>query len=272
MSSGLHNYSDDLPFNELLDTKRQKVWQPEELVVLGLAGAPYFAPGEGFHYSNTNTILIALIVEQLTGQALADVFAERIFTPLGLTEVVFPAIDDASIPEPHPTGYMFGTNVSTFKTAVLSDADQKAALAGTLLPNDYSDLNPSWAWAAGAALATAGQLADYVEALVGGGLLEPAIQEERLASLKPTTDQPEAASYGLALAKFGPFIGHDGTLPGYQSFMGYDPITESTLIVFTNLNLAPDGLETANLIAIDIIGLLLSSSPAEATPEATPIS
>jgi D-alanyl-D-alanine carboxypeptidase len=184
MSSGLHNYSDDLPFNELLNSERQKVWQPEELVVLGLAGAPYFAPAEGFHYSNTNTILIALIVEQLTGQALADVFAERIFTPLGLTEVVFPAIEDASIPDPHPTGYMFGTNVSTLKMAVLSDADQKAALAGTLLPNAYTDLNPSWGWAAGAVSASAGQLADYVEALVGGGLLEPAIQEERLASLK----------------------------------------------------------------------------------------
>lgn len=77
---------------------------------------------------------------------------------------------------------MVGTNVSTFKTAFLSEADQEAALAGTLLPNDYTDLNPSWGWAA--ASASAGQLPDYVEALVEGGLKDPAIQEERLASLK----------------------------------------------------------------------------------------
>jgi len=109
-----------------------------------------------------------------------------------------------------------------------------------------------------------------VEALVGGGLPDPAIQEKRLASLKPTSRYAGGASYSLALAQFGPFIGHDGTLPGFQSFMGHDPITESTLVVFTNLNLARDGLETANLIARDIIGLLFSASPADATPVASP--
>lgn len=69
MSSGPYDHSDTLAFNQLLVDEKQKVWQPEELLALGLAGPPYFAPGDGFHYSNTNTILVALIVEQLTGQA-----------------------------------------------------------------------------------------------------------------------------------------------------------------------------------------------------------
>ncbi|MBA3274175.1 MAG: serine hydrolase, partial [Chloroflexia bacterium] len=74
----------------------------------------------------------------------------------------------------------------------------------------------------------------------------------RLGSLKPIG----AAVYGLALRKFGPLIGHDGALPGYQSFMGHDPDTGTTLIVFTNLTASPDGTMTANKIARAIIEAL----------------
>ena len=47
MRSGLHNYSELIPFNRTLDEDPQKVWQPEELVAMGLAEEPYFAPGDG---------------------------------------------------------------------------------------------------------------------------------------------------------------------------------------------------------------------------------
>lgn len=63
-----------------------------------------------------------------------------------------------------------------------------------------------------------------------------------------------AAGYGLALAKFGPMFGHDGTLPGYQSFMGHDPDRDETLIVASNLSASPDGKLTANEIAMLVLG------------------
>ncbi len=271
MSSGLFNYTELESFNKLLDDEPLKVWQPEELLALGIAGQPYFAPGEGFHYSNTNTVLFALIAEQLTGQSLGDLMRDRIFTPLGLTKTVFPAIADSALPDPHPQGYMYGTNVSTVETSLLSKADQKAAKDGSLLPNDVTNVNPSWAWAAGAASSTASELAIYVEALVGGGLLDPAMQEQRLKSLKTPIGHPETAQYGLALAKFGTFIGHDGTLPGFQSFMGHDPDTGSTLIVLTNLGISPENQGTANEIARPIIASLYGTPPEIATPVASPV-
>ncbi len=271
MSSGLFNYTELASFNKLMDDEPLKVWQPEELLALGIAEPPYFAPGEDFHYSNTNTVLFALIAEQLTGKSIGDLITERIYAPLGLTKTVFPAIEDAKLPDPHPRGYMYGTNVSTIETSVLSDADQKAAREGSLLPNDVTDVNPSWAWAAGAVSSTASELAIYVEALVGGGLLDPAMQEKRLASLKPPIGHPATAQYGLALAKFGTFIGHDGTLPGFQSFMGHDPDLGMTLIVFTNLGISVDGLGTANEIARPIIAALAGSPSVPATPEASPV-
>src|SRR3954454_18031635 len=86
MTSGLYNYSEDKDFNETLDTEPDKVWTPEEVVEIGFKNEPYFAPGEGFHYSNTNTVLLGMIVEQLTGKSLEQEFQERLFEPLGMTD------------------------------------------------------------------------------------------------------------------------------------------------------------------------------------------
>jgi D-alanyl-D-alanine carboxypeptidase len=59
MRSGLYSYTELEPFNKILDEDPTRAWQPEELVALGLAQPPYFPPGQGYHYSNTNTVLPA---------------------------------------------------------------------------------------------------------------------------------------------------------------------------------------------------------------------
>ena len=109
MTSGLFNYTDDPAWNQALDANRQRVWSPQELVAIALAHPPYFAPGTDFHYSNTNTVLLGLIIEQITGNNVADEFARRIFTPLGMRETVMPPPTMAAIPDPHPRGYLYGT-------------------------------------------------------------------------------------------------------------------------------------------------------------------
>lgn len=257
MRSGLFNYSDLESFNQILDDDPQRVWQPEELAALGLAEPPYFPPGEGFHYSNTNTVLAGLIVEQLTDSKLETAFAERLFEPLGLTHTELPPIEDADLPAPHPRGYLFGTNVSTLADPALPTGERAAARAGTLLPNDVTNLNPSWGWAAGAAISTAEDLATYVEALVGGGYLSAKLQQQRLASIEPSIPgDPASAGYGMAIAQFGPMLGHDGSLPGFQSFMGHDPDRKITLIVLANLPAGPGGEQVANEIARAVLAEL----------------
>lgn len=258
MTSGLASYSFDAQVNRYMDESPSRTWDPEELVAIGLAAPPVFAPGEGFFYSNTNTLLLGLIAEKLDGSQLSDLMKTRIFDPLKLEHTVFPALDDVSLPEPYPHGYMFGNNVSTIATTALPLYQQEQAEAGTLLPSDVTWLNPSWMWAAGATISTASDLATYVEALIGGGLLDADLQAERLASLKvpPGSTDPAAAKYGLALAQFGPFIGHDGSLPGYTSFMGHDPKAGSTLIILTTLQSAPNGKMVANEFAKAMIGIV----------------
>jgi D-alanyl-D-alanine carboxypeptidase len=259
MRSGLDTYSNIVSFNRTLDDDPTKAWNPEELAALGLALPPKFPPGAGFFYSNTNTVLAGLIIEKLTGKKLQDVLKTQIFDTLKLSNTLLPPTTSNAMPNPHPQGYLYGTNVSTIASAALPDDEQKAALAGTLLPDDVTDMNPSWGWAAGAAISNAEDLATYVKALVAGGLLDTALQRTRLDSVTPTNpSDPGSASYGLALAKFGPMLGHDGSLPGFQSFMGYDPVKQNTLIVLTNLQAGPDGEMTANVVAKGIIAQLYS--------------
>jgi D-alanyl-D-alanine carboxypeptidase len=260
MSSGLANYTTSIELNRQLDDNPSRVWTPEELLAMGLGEPPVFPPGEGFLYSNTNTVLLGLIIEQLTGVPVAQAFQTRIFDPLGLTQTSFPALTDASIPEPHPQTYTFGTNVDTIDSLVLSPEVQAGARAGTLEPMDVTGLNPSWAWTAGGGISTAEDLADYVEALVGGCLLSPELQRERISSVQPLDpDDPASPGYGLALASFGPLYGHTGELPGTNSFMGHDPVRDITVVTWTSTAPAADGRGPAVELAKAVIAELYAA-------------
>jgi D-alanyl-D-alanine carboxypeptidase len=137
---------------------------------------------------------------------------------------------------------------------VLSPEKQAGAREGTLAPLDVTNTNPSWAWSAGAGISTTGDLATYVPALVGGGLVSTSMQKTRLDSIRPIdpTD-PQSPGYGLALARFGPVYGHTGELPGYNTFAGYDPERKITVVVWTSLAPSPDGRDPAAQMARAVI-------------------
>ncbi|NKX49704.1 beta-lactamase family protein [Arthrobacter deserti] len=250
MSSGLYSYSETPELNETLDSQPHKVWAPAELLALSRGQQPYFAPDNGFYYSNTNAILLGLIAEKVEGKPLARIFQDRLFTPLGLKHTLFPARKTAALPVPHPRGYMYGTNTGTLYSQALPASLQQEARRGTLKPDDVTDLNPSWVWAAGAGISTAGDLAVWTRALVGGNLLNAKLQRARLASTEsPAAGNLNIARYGLALARFGELYGHSGELPGFSTFAAHDPANQVTLVVWANLTPAPDGRSPAPTIA-----------------------
>ncbi|WP_328601559.1 serine hydrolase domain-containing protein [Nocardia terrae] len=243
MRSGLYSYTFDRQFNATLDTDPQKVWTPEELLAIAFSHPVNFAPGERFEYCNTNTVLLGLVIENVTNMSMAENFRTRIFEPLGLKHTSFPVATDSAIPDPHPQGYAFGTNVETIDTAALPPDQQAAALAGTLKPSDQTTASPSWAWTAGAAISTVGDLTTYVKALATGTMLDARTQQIRIDSIPPVDPaNPAAAAYGLGIVRFGPhLLGHDGQLPGFMSFMGYDPDSGLSIVVVTNLAAVPSG-------------------------------
>lgn len=265
MRSGLYSYTFDPQFNAALDNEPQKVWTPEELLAIAFAHPVNFEPGEKFEYSNTNFILLGLVIEKLTKMTAAESFQKRIFEPLSLEHTSLPAPTDSSIPDPHPQGYAFGTNVSTIDTFALPPAEQAEAVAGTLKPSNQTNINVSWAWTAGGAISTAADMATYVKALVGGGLLDAKMQKTRLDSIQPIDPaNPDQAGYGLGIVRFGThLIGHDGQLPGFMTFMGHDPASDLTIVVATNLATVPSGEGSALVL---VKGMLPTFYGADALP------
>jgi D-alanyl-D-alanine carboxypeptidase len=236
MRSGLFSYTSDAKFNQTLDKEPKKAWTPAELLRIAFSHPVKAAPDTEFDYCNTNTVLLGLIIEKLTGMSASEAFRKRIFEPLALKQTSLPMPAEWALPAPHPQGYQFLTNAETIDSYAVPEDKLAAALDGTFKPLNYTDSSPSWAWTAGGAISTAADLATYVKALVGGGLLDARMQKVRFDSIRPITS---GAGYGLAIAQFGPMYGHDGQLPGFSSFMAYDPKTRTTLIIGANLSAEP---------------------------------
>ncbi len=261
MRSGLFSYTFDKKFNETIDKEPQKAWQPEELLEIAFSHKSTAAPGTEYDYCNTNIVLLGLVIEKVTGMSARDAFAERIFTPLGLSKTFLPEATDSSLPDPHPQGYQFGTNVETIDSYAVPKDQVPAALDGTLKPLNYTDSNPSWAWTAGGAISTMDELATYVEAMVDGKLLDAEYQKIRLDSIQPL--QPGApVGYGLGIAQFTTNLyGHDGQLPGYSTFMARDAERGITIVLGTNLSASPvSGTNAAVVLAEVVIANLYGAS------------
>src|SRR3712207_5078780 len=72
MQSGLFNYSEDEEFQRALVTDPYRPFTPHELLGYAFAHPLDFPPGQGFHYSNTNTTLLGLVIEEVSGLPLHE--------------------------------------------------------------------------------------------------------------------------------------------------------------------------------------------------------
>lgn len=230
MRSGIPSYTFDEGFQERLFSDPNSVWESQQLVDLVKDEEPMFEPGTAMFYSNTNTVLLGMVVEQVADAPIEDVFAEQIFEPLGLDHTVMPT--DAAFPEPHPHGY----------TLQGVDGDT---------PQDATDWNPSWGWTAGAMISNVEDMLTWGEALgTGEGILSPEAQAERLDSFDfdvpvlagPDTTVPQtpARAYGLGLGLALDWYGHEGELPGFNTYVQHHEPEGITLVVMANADI-PSG-------------------------------
>ncbi|MGH7785321.1 MAG: serine hydrolase domain-containing protein [Candidatus Binatia bacterium] len=270
MRSGLYNYTADPDFWPTLEREPTKVWTPEELPAIAFAHT-YRDPGR-FEYCNTNTVLLGLIAEQLDHKPLAEIFRDRFFSPLGMADTMLPGADSATIPAPRARGYVYESLLYVFLEVPYPADIRAAAKAGTLSPIDFTDVNPSWAWAAGGVVSTAADLATWIESLVGGQLLDAAYQRAWRESLRPTNpNDPNGLSYGYGIVQL--HLGtnqiwfHNGELPGYNTFAGYDPVNRVTLVVWTSLPVSVDGAGPAEVIAGKLAASIYRGVPNSVDPD-----
>ena len=276
MRSGIYGYTADPALAAAMDANPGKAWTPQEVLAIAFRHPPQFAPDASYEYSNTNYALLGLIAEKVGGRPLAQQFADRLFGPVGLTQTSLPAADDTSIPAPYSHGYMYGGSFYALADDPYPADMQAAAQAGTLQPVDYTNQNSSYATAAGGAISTADDLATWMKALVSGKVFNADYHQQWLTSLQP--EDPAAPDgqkygYGISYQRFGPnaaMFYHGGELPGFNSFMGYDPDNDVALVIWTNLTLSPDGRTTAQAMLPTVLdeiyaGLSLAPPPTPTT-------
>ena len=212
MESGVKNYSETAAFTADLSRDITRTFTPAELVAYAVPLSPVFDPGAQYDYSNTNTVLLGMVIENVTRMPIADVLRARIFDPLGLTQTTYPYV--IPLPDPHPTPY---------------SVDQRNGFA-----DDEPLLSPTGLGAAGAMVSTIDDLGTWGEALGTGRLLTPALQAERLAHSRIATNGPTYERYGLGIGTIKGWWGHTGTGLGFQAATFHDPRTGATIAVLVN--------------------------------------
>ncbi|MEF9886516.1 serine hydrolase domain-containing protein [Streptomyces sp. P9-A4] len=223
MRSGLFNYTADEGFYKALTTNPHRSFTPRQLLDYAFKHPVQFQPGAEFEYSNTNTVLLGLVVEKAGGMPLPDFIRKNILDPAGLARTSFPT--DAAFPSPHAHGY-------TEQTA-----------SGKL--EDATDWNPSWGWAAGAMISDLQDMRNWARVVATGTLLTPRTQAERLKVYPGSTP---GSGYGLGIFDIQGWIGHNGSLPGYQSLTIYLPESKATLVILLNTDVVHEGSAPSTLL------------------------
>ena len=196
-TSGIYNYTNDPGFWPAVKADPTRVWPPRALIAIAVAHPPLFPPGTAFAYSNTEYLLLGLVIEKATGHPLGRELADRIFAPLGMQHTSLP-FAQVIPPAPYAHGYLLHQ-------------------PGAPGPVDVTQVSPSIGWAAGGVVSTAGDLARFYTALLSGQLLPPRLLHQMLT----TVPSGPGTGYGLGIISMhtpcGTAWGHPGDFPGYLS-------------------------------------------------------
>lgn len=252
MTSGIPSYADTPAFTEQYAADPSTVYSPQELVDF-IAGLPAdFGPGAEYEYSATNTVLLGMVIEQVTGQPIADVFAERIFTPLELEQTSWPG-DSADLPTPHLSGV-----TQQVSTSPADSAGDSASPTATPPLTDATGWNPSWSFTSGEIISDLDDLHVWSVALATGkGILSDGMQKVRLESLEASVPPNTAASsYGLGLSRVAGWLGATGDIPGYSTSISFDPKSGTSIVVLVNSDIDTDGVEPSAAVTDALVAAL----------------
>jgi D-alanyl-D-alanine carboxypeptidase len=181
-------------------------WTPQQLVAIGVAHPPLFPPNAQGAYSNTDYVLLGLVIQTVTGHSLDAELAQRIFRPLKLRDSSAPT--KQRIPGPHAHGYLL-------------------ARPDTL--QDVTAVSPTHAWATGNIVSTADDVARFYRALLSGRLLPPALLDE-MTTLRD--------GLGLGLIRGDtrcPTVGHNGEIAGYNAEAQNTPNGRRQFVLLANI-------------------------------------
>jgi D-alanyl-D-alanine carboxypeptidase len=248
-TSGLHDYFYDPAIDKALLADRTRPWTAEE--ALGYVGKPYFEPGTGWHYSNTNYVLLGLLAESIEGLPLAQQFRTRFFTPYGLDRTHYQGIEETR--GPLARAYRFSGPGLRLPPIPLADGTNVVPFTSVVTA----------AGSAGSLASTADDLVTWARVLYGGPVLSPASLSAMASDVALTAPFKPSIPYGLgvqaATVDGRPTLGHSGRLLGSRTVMRWLPNQGIAIAVLTN-----QSRNDPNLVARALLRVVLGT-PLECT-------
>ncbi len=196
-TSGLPDFWESRPFLSAFGANRNRYWKPAEIIPYVKKMAPLGRPSTQWTYSDTNYVLLGLIIEAVTGQPLEKVFRTRILEPLNMTETYFSYLEK-------PTSKRRESHRYEYRQDLFGQPRQSAD------------------WASGGLVSNVEDLQKFVRALFTGALFA---HPETLQRMMVTAGSGDA-EYGLGLFRIdlGPGLGDLWGHGGWgNSFMYYWP-------------------------------------------------
>ena len=228
MTSGIYSYT-DLPISSMVLKQPNRVWHLKELIQLAYHHQPntYFSPGKGWHYSDTNYLIVGQLIQTLYQKIeghevlLKTILDQKILQLFHLTNTYY---YPAGLPKPLQLRMVHGYNYYSGE--------------------DFSAYNLSISGPAGAMIATPRAVAQWIQALFNDKVLPDKQLNEMISLVSQETGKPIKLSetkitpgYGLGLAEqyskeFGPIWLYEGVTSGYTAVYFYAP-RDKTIISFT---------------------------------------
>ena len=222
-TSGIPDFSRSKDFVDALRASLLIAPPPATLVSYVYGEPMLFAPGAKYHYSNTDNILVGLMVQAASGQSYESELQAKVAGPLGLTQTTLPS--DSFMPQPYVHGY----DISNPKQ-----------------PEDVSELFAAgWTWASGGVVATPRDANAFIRGYLGGQLFDAATRKAQM-TFRPGKSEPTGPgtnSAGLGIFRYqtkcGTFYGHTGNTPGYTQFVAASADGTRSAAVSVNAQITP---------------------------------
>jgi D-alanyl-D-alanine carboxypeptidase len=241
-TSGLYDFFFKPGIDKALRADRSAIWIPSR--TLRYVGKPYFKPGLGWHYSNTNYLILGLIAEKVGGTSVAKQLRDRYLGPLGLAQTFYEVAEKPRSQVAH--GYRFAGSKKSLPPIDLADGTGVTPFRSVVTA----------AGAAGSIASTSSDIARWAHALYSGQVLDEASLELMIGDAKATALLKARVPYGLGVQEVAisglPTLGHSGRLLGSQAVVRYFPDTGLTIAVLTNQNRADPSKILGELLRIAV--------------------
>ena len=221
-TSGLPEYSDTYLSSRAAESENMQHYvPPRDLLDTALGKPAAFEPGTQWKYTNTNYIVLGMLIERVSQRPVGEQIDERIVKKLGLSHTYLPGNGEKKLHGPHPQGYHLSAE-------------------GKL--EDMTDLDTSLAWAAGGMVSTPSELNTFFQAVLDGRLLTQAsIDEMKNGAVDASSHLGPGTVYGLGLIGTplscgGTAWGHRGGIAGYETHDGVGPDGTAVTITVTALS------------------------------------